>query len=33
MKILVVLEHDQEQLRPGSLSAIGFANDLAHQSG
>ena len=33
MKILVVLEHDQEQLRPGSLSAIGFASDLALQSG
>ena len=33
MKILVVLEHDQQQLRPGSLSAIGFANDLARQSG
>ena len=33
MKILVVLEHDQEQLRPGSLSAIGFASDLARQSG
>ncbi len=33
MKILVLLEHDQEQLRPGSLSAIGFASDLARQSG
>ena len=33
MKILVVLEHDQQQLRTGSLSAIGFANDLARQSG
>ena len=33
MIILVVLEHDQQQLRPGSLSAIGFANDLARQAG
>jgi electron transfer flavoprotein alpha subunit len=33
MKILVVLEHDRQQLRPGSLSAIGFANDLARQTG
>mgnify|MGYP000902738100 CR=1 FL=1 len=32
MKILAVLEHDQQHLRPGSLSAIGFANDLVRQS-
>lgn len=32
MKILVVLEHDHQQLRPASLAAIGFANDVAGQA-
>ena len=32
MKILVVLEHDHLQLRPASLAAIGFANDVAGQA-
>ena len=31
MKILVVLEHDHQQLRPASLAAIGFANAVAGQ--
>ena len=33
MRVLVIAERDQQTIRTGSLCALGFANDVAQQTG